>query len=324
MKLFLAATLYIITVNFAISSEFLERSHYSVLYDTLDTEIEEEKGVFFFDLSLIPETLDNELRYSIDNDETQILLLSETRELTILTYAGSHSLQFFLNSDFKEIFIFNLPISSQHRKGIELNFRVAPELQPVKKPVIYLYPEDTMQVSVEVIPKGEFTYTYPEIQNGWNFTCAPQVEIFDGTHSYPYLFWESEQRIKQKDINPNAGVFISGGNAMQYLNAQLTQFGLTSSERADFISFWGPQLQTKTNLYIYLLLDEECDAFASLKISPQPQNVSRIYVIWSEVPANYSHPLESQLIPTMNRDGFTVIEWGGAEVDAAILFPEDL
>jgi len=77
-------------------------------------------------------------------------------------------------------------------------------------------------------------------------------------------------------------------------------------------------------LYIYLLFDDGCYAFASLKISPQPQNVSRIDLIWSEVPANYSHPLESHLIPAMNRDGFTVIEWGGAEVDAAILFPEDL
>lgn len=299
-------------------------SEYLLIYDSVDMQLAPGSATFIFDLRYMPLPLSKELLYSMDDGETQALRLDSTRELTINTLAGNHSFQFYLDEDHHEIYINYMPIASQHKKAFQINFRESYELQLMKKPVIYLYPEDTMQVEVEVIPKGEFTFTYPDIKNGWNFTCTPEGDILDGEKSYPYLFWESAQRIEQKDINPNAGALVKGKEAVAYLNAQLTQFGLTSSERADFITFWGPQLQTKTNLYIYLLLDEECDAFASLKISPQPQNTSRIYVIWSEVPANYSRPLESQNIPTMNREGFTVIEWGGAQVDASILFSEDL
>lgn len=324
MKLLLALFTSLTVGQSAVAEDRIEIGVYTILYDSLDSRINQDSAVYIFDLSHIPKTLDDELRYSIDNGETQIKHLELSRELQIKAKPGVHSFQFFLNSDFEEIYIYDLPISSQYRKGIQLNFKVARELQLMKKPVIYLYPEEEMEIEVEVTPVGEFTFTYPEIKNGWKFKCTPEGKIFDGVKTYPYLFWESAQKIERKDINTNVGTFVKGENAVSYLNAQLTQFGMSRSECADFITFWGPQLQTKTNLYIYLLLDEECDAFASLKISPQPQNISRIYVIWSEVPANYSHPLESQIIPTMNRDGFTVIEWGGAQVDASILFPEDL
>ena len=44
------------------------------------------------------------------------------------------------------------------------------------KPVIYLYPEEETQVSVQLALDGGLTCTYPAYQNGWTVTAAP-----DGT-----------------------------------------------------------------------------------------------------------------------------------------------
>ena len=109
-----------------------------------------------------------------------------------------------------------------------------------------------------------------------------------------------------------------------YLESQLKAFGMTAAERADFITYWGPQMQTKTNLYIYLLFNEVCNALASLEVSPEPTEIARFYVIWTEVPDDYNPTLESQTVPAMERDGFTVLEWGGIEVEAESILSEEL
>jgi hypothetical protein len=65
------------------------------------------------------------------------------------------------------------------------------------KPVIYLYPETTSEISVKVNPLGGFTYTEPNYErygDGWNVIATPNSQIFeveDKTKTvYPYLFWE--------------------------------------------------------------------------------------------------------------------------------------
>lgn len=55
----------------------------------------------------------------------------------------------------------------------------------------------------------------------------------------------------------------------------MSDIGTIKVEKSNPITYWGPTLQTKTNLYIYLLLDEVCDAFALLKINPEPTHNSR-------------------------------------------------
>ena len=84
------------------------------------------------------------------------------------------------------------------------------------------------------------------------------------------------------------------------------------------------QMQTKTNLYIYLLFNEVCNDLASLTISPEPAEIARFYVLWTEVPEDYNPVLEPQQVPTMKREGFTVLEWGGIEVEAERILNEEL
>ena len=47
------------------------------------------------------------------------------------------------------------------------------------KPVIYLYPEETTEVSVEIDYNGKLTCTYPEYNNGWKVIAEPDGTIVD-------------------------------------------------------------------------------------------------------------------------------------------------
>ena len=74
-----------------------------------------------------------------------------------------------------------------------------PEEQKDKKPVLYLYPTRTMDLSVSLDYEGTLTYTYPTPQTQtdgsitWHVTAAPDGDLTDaaGRH-YPSLFWEGE------------------------------------------------------------------------------------------------------------------------------------
>ena len=65
----------------------------------------------------------------------------------------------------------------------------------VKKPVIYLYPEESMDISVQLnLKESKFTTVYPKFNgnNTWNIHAKPNGDILIKNKTYPYLFWEAE------------------------------------------------------------------------------------------------------------------------------------
>ena len=66
----------------------------------------------------------------------------------------------------------------------------------------------------------------------------------------------------------------------------------------------------------YFVLNNEANYFAELAITPGPDNIYRLYILTCPVvnPSDF-HYLEPQLIESINRKGFTVIEWGGSVID---------
>jgi hypothetical protein len=298
---------------------------YYLVYDSLDQTLPQNISEYQFDLSdLHPSLRERNLTYSIDNGSNQLYDYSAGDTLTLQLSPGEHTFQFYAGSEYQETELMYLTIEDQHRQLYKINFRRSLGPMHMRKPVMYFYPEETTKISVDVKPQGSFTFTYPNIDTGWNFTCDPNGTLTRGEESYRYLFWESQQSTSTSLIDRKQGTVISGSKTVAYLEEQMTAFGMTSEERADLITYWGPLMQNKTNVYIYLLFNEECDAFASLKISPEPSEIARFYVIWTEVPDNYNLMLESQSIPKMQRDGFTVLEWGGAEVEAESILMNEL
>ena len=189
----------------------------------------------------------------------------------------------------------------------------------MKKPVIYLYPETETQIDIQLKTTGDLTFTYPEYNDGWSVTADSLGNITTNGEAFNYLFWESECKFNASKLDRNQGVIIQQNELFSYLESALTTFGFNSKERADFITYWVPNMKDVTNLYIYFLFNEACDEFATLDISPEPAQIARFYMLWADAGTNYNEiGLLPQEIPTFTRDGFNVLEWGGAEIDANI------
>lgn len=252
------------------------------------------------------------------NKMIDTVTLTSKREISEILISGKYNFKFYYNSFYREIEIPRIVLESGYSYTIALNFK--PERREnitVKKPVIYLYPEQETEVNIRVNPSGELSFTYPKYEsNGWTVTAKPNGELNTQNQTYNYLFWESEQT--QPTIQTNSGFIIPKEETITFLEKTLSQFGLNSKEKADFITFWGPQLMQNKRNFIQFKINEQCLEYAELMISPQPDNVYRIYLLFTDASEwQIEHDqIQEQLIPRMLRSGFTVIEWGGAEIKA--------
>ena len=65
----------------------------------------------------------------------------------------------------------------------------------------------------------------------------------------------------------------------------------------------------------YNLISFQTDAYtdhAELEISSAPDTLIRVYMAWK--PLNEAVEIPPQTLTAPNREGFTVIEWGGSQV----------
>ena len=56
---------------------------------------------------------------------------------------------------------------------------LAPREVLFAKPVIYLYPKEVTDVTVQLDYDGQLTCTYPAYENGWTVTAAPDGTLTD-------------------------------------------------------------------------------------------------------------------------------------------------
>jgi hypothetical protein len=179
------------------------------------------------------------------------------------------------------------------------------------KPVIYLYPAQTENVSVNITPTGGMTASEPAYNRGWNVSADPQsnlTNLADGK-TYPYLFWEGRgDSIYQM---PQKGFVASRENLENLLNEKLAQSGLIPREISDFKDFWLPKMlvENKPYYFVTFVLRREIDKLAPLSITPRPDTVIRVLMDYRGLDNYKSVPGFS--IPTPERKGFTAVEWGG-------------
>lgn len=176
------------------------------------------------------------------------------------------------------------------------------------KPVIYLYPEETTEVSVQVAPKGGFTKTEPEYGNGWNVLATKDgvlTEISTGK-VYPYLFWEGRGGIYE---TPKKGFVVEKNNVHDFLIEKLTKLGLNDKEQFDFMEFWEPRMNVSPYYFVTFLGLSDMEKIAPLTVTPKPDTVIRILMDFTPIPEPV--PVEGYTIRTPERKGFTVVEWGG-------------
>ena len=179
------------------------------------------------------------------------------------------------------------------------------------KPIIYIYPEDTIAVNVKLNYKGRFTTTYPKYtETGWNVAATPESVLIDSTgRSYYSLYWEG---IPNTPLTITKGTVVAKENTIEFLEDKLSILGLSDREANEFIIFWLPILEGNPfNLISFNF--EEYDNNAQLIIEPKPDTIIRVMMVFQRL--NTPIEIEPQELEAMSkkRTGFTVVEWGGQE-----------
>lgn len=241
--------------------------------------------------------------------------LKEGLTHTLKVKPGKYIFQFYVEY-YEEIYSDSVTIQPGYQSNIQLFFREANYPSLEEKPVIYLYPKTDLNVRVSVQPKGKMTFTYPEIGTGWEGTAHPDGSITVNTKTYPYLFWEAEQLISASTIDLKKGFVVKGTDAIPFLEKQLTKMGLNEREQTDFITYWGPRMAANNQQFVHFLVNAKCNDIADLNISPKPDAIYRIFMVWSPLSEGEVMNLEPQELPVMDRSGFHAVEWGGSEIPA--------
>lgn len=176
------------------------------------------------------------------------------------------------------------------------------------KPVIYLYPEETAEASV-TLEGVDFGTTYPKYNGGWTVTAQPDGTLTDHEgREYSYLFWDGDI-----EISPDfsKGFCVPGEDTEEFLQKTLSEMGLTPKEYNEFIVYWLP-LMEKNDYNLISFQGENYGEAARLTVSPEPDSVLRVFMAWKVIKKPID--IEPQSFEPFERNGFTVVEWGGMKV----------
>jgi len=177
------------------------------------------------------------------------------------------------------------------------------------KPIIYFYPEQETTISVQLGHADDLTTTYPTYQNGWNMIARSDGTLMDPTTGREYyaLFWEGKNHPATMH---STGFVVKGEDTQSFLEEKLSMLGLSEREANEFIIYWLPRLENNPYNYLYFESMEEIHSYMPLTVTPNPDTVIRVQMDYK--PLEHSISVEEQKLVTPERDGFTVVEWGGS------------
>ena len=180
---------------------------------------------------------------------------------------------------------------------------------PWKKPVIYIYPEEPMDVSVQLDIKDiKFTTVYPRFngKHTWKVHAEPNGDLTINNKKYPYLFWEAQS---YKSQETNEGFLVTDENAEAFLEEKLKILGLNEKEQTDFITFWLPVL-LRNKLSLCTFQNEKFFKNLELNVTPKPDSLIRVFLTIKKLDEVVN--VKEQKLKTVERAGYTVVEWGGS------------
>lgn len=307
------------------------RSNYVIVADSVNKAIPAGTVVvtgkitpYFYDVdgkskvdfsAAILATLDRKHSAKIDENGNYKLVLTSKDTSIFLFMEG-----------FEEIVIWNYKFKSQHHVHIDFYPPSNTLIMTVDKPVIYLYNETNLKVDLSFSCLGDLTFTYPKYNEGWNVSVqGSTITDLNTGKNYPYLFWESKTNQLDFKLEQNklSGFLLNTDTVVNFLENTLSQLGLNANEKTDFITYWGPKLIKDDFVFVQFLIDDDYEKFISqMSISPSPNAMRRVFMLYTAVDGE---KMQDKVVPqelsSFQRQGFSLIEWGGSEVSTQILVP---
>jgi len=177
------------------------------------------------------------------------------------------------------------------------------EFPVIKKPAVYLYPTEKLNITVKVVINGSIINSKPKYNEGWDVMGEPNG-IINGT--YDYLFYEARLN---KLLLPSEGWIVKYENLNNWFKVYLSKLGLNSKEITQFKDYWLKELPKAKYYEIKLLDDTFLKENMDLQIYPKPTTLIRRNLYFK--PHNSTITLQEPYIVSPERKGFTVVEWGG-------------
>ncbi|KIM37626.1 hypothetical protein M413DRAFT_30812 [Hebeloma cylindrosporum] len=240
------------------------------------------------------------------------------------------------------------------------------------KPVIYLFSPATIEAGVKLslLPQWSLSAIYPVVpikprtahsneQVAWRVRTHSNGDLTELTTGLDvaYLFWEAHtdatlplsppaspilgesRRGLVENFNPNEAALNNENSVVMpvakitpYLDKALGSFGLHTEARTSFITYWLPSMLKHKHLAFRFLPQASYEKAAPLEISPSPDVIARVFMIFQGVPEEELHGWAAassrasedvaywrkvvgvDLERTLNANLFRVLEWGGMEV----------
>lgn len=175
----------------------------------------------------------------------------------------------------------------------------------VDKPNIYIYPINTIDLSVKLnFPQGGRILTsIPKINNNNWFVNIDSTGKID--QSYDYLFYESIQ----PDIwQYRTGWCIKEDSLEKFFITNMQTYNFNEKEISDFIEHWIPLLHGFEYYEIYPQTNTIIENVIEINFSIQPDNFGRLY--YGIIGRNDFKEIPEATIEMIKRVGFTIVEWG--------------
>ena len=133
------------------------------------------------------------------------------------------------------------------------------------------------------------------------------------------LYWEckSPKQYDYSNLNDLEGFVIKGEDTAKFLEEKLEILGLNEREAEEFIVYWLPRMEPNKYKYIRFETREEIDNNMPLDIEPTPDTTIRIIMDWKGLDEEIS--VKEQALEKEERNGYTVVEWGGSEIEQIFL-----
>ena len=179
----------------------------------------------------------------------------------------------------------------------------------IAKPILYLYPTEQTNVKITFDHPDLLKTTYPKYNKEWNVTVKEDGTITDSNgRNYYALYWDEKQKNR---VDFKYGYYVTGNNAIKFLEEKLFEIGLTEREANEFIMYWLPKLEDNKKSLVYFELTEEKEKYNKINIEPKPDSLLRLTIHIKKV--NKETKIKEQKIKPFVRNGFTAVEWGGVE-----------
>ena len=207
-------------------------------------------------------------------------------------------------------------------KDTPLKVVLEPEMF-VKKPAIYLYPEKKQKIVVTHEFKGKLITTYPLYKDNWTVIAEKDGTLLNlaDNRNYKYLFWDGSYAFPEEHYKFQTGFYVAKDDYIAFLEHKLAYIGLNENEINDFIVYWLPEMNKFDHCFVHFRINDDIDGSSVLKTKPIADTVIRVFMEFSGLNNFYSSSLlPEQVLPQFTRKGFTLVEWGGSEINTPLQF----